>query len=186
MEISKPLLDIAIDQSKASRNEAARANPPGPVSKEKAVEVMMKFHEPTPGFALFATPDEDMAKVEDLLGLEPSSLGTYYVKTDERHQYCKCGRRGNFYDVVKTAVDGKTHGATFLRDVLTGKYGSIVNTNSHQRCDCAGCGTELAATKFLSTGPSSRASVKGLQVGGGSGGGNGGGTYYFPVYTHRF
>ena len=71
---------------------------PGPCLRRRP-PLVDKFHEPTPGFALFDSPDGDMS--------EPHSLGTYYVKTDELHQYCgRCGRRGNFLDVVKTALDG--------------------------------------------------------------------------------
>ena len=94
------------------------------------------------------TSDEDMRKIEELLGAEAGFFSTSYViKT--KHEYCSnCQRRNNFLDVVATGL--RIHEPKFLLDVFTGKYGHIVNNAPHQRCLCYDCGIELplGATKF--------------------------------------
>lgn len=79
----------------------------------------------------------------------------YYIKTSVLHQNCiECGRRNNFLDLVATGLH--VHSAEFMRDVFSGKYGNILNSNPHQHCSCYGCGVLLHAdsTKFASAPPS--------------------------------
>ena len=170
------LLEEAVDLTKVSRNPEARENPPKSLPKHEVEALLTEFHKPTAGFAYFETPDDDMSEIERILSLEQYSLGTFYVKTDESHRFCgHCGRQNNFLDVVKTAIEGDTHSAEFLRKVLSGHYGHVVNSNRAQRCDCAGCGKQLAATKFVGAGPTTRAQGPLTFTGG---------DYIHPVYSH--
>ncbi|CAF3547815.1 unnamed protein product [Rotaria socialis] len=108
------------------------------------------FNDLTGGYMLIETSKEDMAKIEKLLNVKPGFLGTsVMIKTRER--CCqKCGRENNFLDVVSTGL--RIHKADFLADVLSGKYGPILNTHQTQLCFCFDCGEELPeqAAKYSS------------------------------------
>ncbi|XP_055349942.1 uncharacterized protein LOC129596630 [Paramacrobiotus metropolitanus] len=95
------------------------------------------------GFVLVETPQEDLDKIEQLLGAKGVFKSPPMIKTSQQH--CeKCGRENNFLDVVATGL--KVHTAQFLVDVFTGKYGHILNTQQSQRCLCYNCGHLLPKT----------------------------------------
>jgi hypothetical protein len=111
------------------------------------------YNDMSGGYKLIETSSADMAKIEELLQVEPGFFASpYVVKTKEEH--CnKCGRQNNFLDVVATAL--RVHRPSFLVDVFTGKFGYIINTQNQQPCICYGCGTVLPpnATKRSSPKP---------------------------------
>lgn len=167
--VAKPiLLSEALKSGEVGYNHELGANPPKAVSKEEFTAVGEGFFKSEDGFVLFPTSEEDMQKAREILDLQ--ELPCYWVKT--RVGNCpRCDRQNNFLDVVQTGLN--VHDASFLRKVFTGEFGSILNSASHQRCECAGCGVQLPkeATKFL-------CQATDLSLGGSS--------YYFPIYTHRF
>jgi hypothetical protein len=111
------------------------------------------YNDMSGGYKLIETPLTDMAKIEELLQVEPGFFASpYVVKTKEEH--CnKCGRQNNFLDVVATGL--RVHRPTFLVDVFSGKFGHVINTQKQQPCICYGCGTVLPlnATKRSSPKP---------------------------------
>ena len=182
--ISSSLLHVALKAEGKVFNESARKNPPRQVGVDEFKKACENFNNTSAEYVIFATPDDDMDKAEDLLKVPRGTLGTYHVQTLKEHEYCSsCNRKNNFLDVIATGIED-VHSAGFLKDALTGKYGYIVNDNTHQRCKCADCGNILPikATKFLL--PGTRSSIAGtseLSSGGG-------GSYYFhiPIVTVPF
>lgn len=72
------------------------------------------------------------------------------LQVQEGHETCAtCGRQPNFFDLVKTATN--VHTPAFLRAIFMGEHGPILNSNSSQRIQCAGCGSEMPreATRFV-------------------------------------
>jgi hypothetical protein len=90
-------------------------------------------------------------------------------------------------DVVLSGLN--VHDTAFLRKVFLGEYGHVLNSASHQRCECASCGIQLPkdATNFLSMSPEDKerwatAEAPWFTFGGGY-------THRFNLgggYTHRF
>lgn len=99
------------------------------------------FNDLSGGYKLVETPKDDMAKIEELLGVEPGFFtGPTIIKTTET--CCRnCGRENNFLDVIATGL--RIHKPQFLADVLSGKHGPVLNTHQTQRCFCYNCGEEL-------------------------------------------
>jgi hypothetical protein len=104
-------------------------------------------------YKLIETTPADMAKIEELLQVEPGFFASpYIIKTKE--EYCnKCNRQNNFLDVIATSL--RVHRPTFLVDVFKGKFGHVINTQKEQQCICYGCGTVLPpnATKWSAPKP---------------------------------
>lgn len=152
-----------------SYNHELGANPPKPIPATAMQAEVEKWFSESEGFEIFPTPDEDMARVHALLGHD--KIPQYWVKT--RLLHCPgCGRQNNFLDVVMTALN--VHSAEFLRTVFQGQFGHVLNSASHQRCECADCGLQLPreASKFLCVKPADELS------------GEGGSNYLWNVYTH--
>lgn len=101
------------------------------------------FNDMSGGFTLVETSAEDMAKIEQLLEVEPGFFTSPYVIKTKQEHCSKCGRRNNFLDVVTTGL--RIHKPAFLVDVFSGKYGHILNSQEHQVCICHGCGSQLPA-----------------------------------------
>lgn len=111
------------------------------------------YNDLSDGYKLIETPAHDMAKIEELLHVQPGFFSSpYIIKTKE--EFCShCGRQNNFLDVITTAL--RVHRPKFLVDVFSGKYGYVINTQTEQPCICYECGTVLPkhATKRSSPKP---------------------------------
>jgi len=141
-----------LDEKYVTVNSASSI--PHSVSEEEWLMYDDRFYnEISDGYKLFETPPGDMAKIEELLQVEPGFFASpYVIKTKEEH--CnKCGRQNNFLDVVATSL--RVHKPVFLVDVFRGKYGYVINSQNQQRCICYECGTVLPenATKWSSPKP---------------------------------
>lgn len=103
------------------------------------------------GCKLIETSSTDMARIEELLQVEPGFFASpYIVKTKEEH--CNnCGRQNNFLDVVVTGL--RVHRPSFLVDVFSGKYGYVINTQTYQPCICYQCGIVLPANATKRSSP---------------------------------
>ncbi|KAF7362707.1 hypothetical protein MVEN_00620000 [Mycena venus] len=84
------------------------------------------------------TPAEDIQILAKLLGVSPGTLGGTAVGFPKGEEACRhCGRAFSFLDVAETGL--RAHSKEFLVDVMTGKYGYIVNPAS-QPFNCHKCG----------------------------------------------
>ena len=132
----------------------SQSSGPRPVSQaDWLVHYETYFNGISNEYKLVETTAADMVKIEELLEVAPGFFSSpYVVKTKEEH--CQeCGRRNNFLDVVATGL--RVHKPSFLVDVFAGKYGYVLNTQTHQPCMCYGCGTLLpkSATKLSASKP---------------------------------
>lgn len=93
------------------------------------------------GHIVFEAPDEDVREMEKLLGIAPGTLGSgHFMKIPQGLEHCaNCGRHYSFLDMASTGV--AVHKGTFMKDVLTGKYGHIYNVpRSSRTFNCYKCG----------------------------------------------
>lgn len=170
------MLKQAVDINTLDSDIIEKMSFPKPIPKEEWYEEVEGFFATDDGFIEVETSKEDMNRIEELLGVKKDFFSVpYVVKTKQEH--CpNCNRRNNFLDVVATGL--RLHSPKFLLDVFTGKYGHVMNTNSHQRCLCYECGEVLPkdATKFSA--PKKPTTLPN--------GGDPPPAYLFPVYTYRF
>lgn len=90
--------------------------------------------------ARIETPAEDVQILANLLGLSPGTLdksGAGFKKGGEA-----CGHCGRAFSVLDIAATGlQAHSKQFLVDVVTGKYGYVVNpVAQHAQFACYKCG----------------------------------------------
>lgn len=81
-----------------------------------------------PGRLRWVTPDADVRRLEQVLGLSDGAIGApLWVSGDERD--CpSCGRRMSWLDIVASAVDG-VHARTMIAKVILGSQ-KFVNTEA--------------------------------------------------------
>lgn len=173
------LLSKAVDISQLDPEIVRNNLFPKKVSHEKWLESVEEFFNLDDNYTLVVTSDNDMEKIEELLGVEKGHFSTpYAIKT--KVEFCpNCNRQNNFLDVVTTGL--RVHSSKFLLDVFTGKHGYIINNTPHQRCMCYGCGNVLPkdATKYSAPIPPSKVDKlrsKAYNVS----------QYTYPVYTYKF
>ncbi|KAJ7021543.1 hypothetical protein C8F04DRAFT_1195306 [Mycena alexandri] len=90
------------------------------------------------------TPADEVLTLETLVGVPAGTLGESAAIFTEEGKVCSnCGRAFTFLDIAETGLN--VHSKEFLRDVLTGKHGHILNSGS-QTINCHNCGTKGAAS----------------------------------------
>ncbi|KAG6816152.1 hypothetical protein H0H93_008483, partial [Arthromyces matolae] len=112
------------------------------VSKEKLEELRKeRMSMNREGYVLFEAPIEDMMELEKLLGIDPGTLGReHFIELPKGTEHCaNCGRHYSFLDMASAGV--AAHKGSFMKDVLTGKYGYIHNSPRSPRVfNCYKCG----------------------------------------------
>ena len=84
------------------------------------------------------TPKEEAAMIEGLLGMSAGELGSSMVQFVKGHESCdNCGRHFSFLDIITTGLE--VHSKDFLHNVLSGKYGYLMNYTPPQVHRCYGC-----------------------------------------------
>lgn len=97
-----------------------------------------------PGQHKWVTPDDDVRKIEDLLGMEQETIGVpLWVSGDERH--CpECSREISWLDIISSALD-EIHDRQMIAQVILGDQ-KFVNTEAPRAIDgveCFECGTSI-------------------------------------------
>jgi hypothetical protein len=96
------------------------------------------------GYVTVETPKQETEIMEGLLGMLPGKLSDSRVKYKKGFESCRdCGRHYSFLDVVHTGFG--IHNKQFMKDVLMGKYGYIVNHPPPQVHRCYQCNTPAPA-----------------------------------------
>jgi hypothetical protein len=90
-----------------------------------------------PGAHRWVTPDGDVRKIEELLGIPPDSIGApLWVSADEPN--CpRCRRRVSWLDIVASSLAGR-HGAAMIARVILGTQ-KFVNTDAPRAIDGVRC-----------------------------------------------
>jgi hypothetical protein len=98
-----------------------------PVSDEVFREV---YDSPSalPGRYRWLTSDEDVRKIEELLGMSSKTIGAPLWVSGDRKRCSKCQREINWLDIVSSALD-QVHGRELIARVILGEQ-KFVNTEA--------------------------------------------------------
>ena len=95
-----------------------------------------------PGKERWLTPDDDVRRLEELLGMDSGAIGApLWVSGDTRH--CEnCGRAISWLDIVSSALSG-VHSADMVARVILGeqKWVNVEAPEAIENVRCHGCGT---------------------------------------------
>jgi hypothetical protein len=97
-----------------------------------------------PGKDRWVTTDEDVRRIEGLLGLAPKTIGApLWVSGDTRHCQ-KCGRETNWLDIVSSALS-KVHQKALLVEVILGdrKFVNVEAPRAIADLRCFSCKTPV-------------------------------------------
>ena len=101
-----------------------------------------------PGKERWTTSDEDVRKLENLIGLDAGSIGApLWVSGDERH--CpKCSREVNWLDIVASSTR-TIHSPKMIAAVILGqaKYVNTETPRAIQHVVCFECGASIAGLR---------------------------------------
>jgi len=123
-----------------SSTQTKGVDPKKVVSKRKFKKLEAKLLKVEEGEVLVTTPSEDVKIIEQLLDLPEGFDNTFSMKFAQGTETCKnCGRHFNFLDLVKTGFG--THDKEFMKDVILGKHGYVLNPNKPMLHNCYNCGT---------------------------------------------
>jgi len=108
------------------------------VTKEE-LDTWVKNHgKEEKGYIVSETPPEDLKIMSQLLGIPQGLGGGHFMKFVEGTECCsKCGRHYSFLDLVYTGFSA--HKRQFMKDVLLGNYGYIINPSKPNLHKCYGC-----------------------------------------------
>lgn len=101
-----------------------------------------------PGKERWTTSDEDVRRLEDLIGLETGAIGApLWVSGDER-QCRKCSREVNWLDIVASST-GTIHSPRMIAAVILGqqKYVNVEAPRAIERVVCFECGTSIVGLR---------------------------------------
>ncbi|WP_327281385.1 hypothetical protein [Streptomyces sp. NBC_01205] len=93
-----------------------------------------------PGCYRWVTPEEDVRKVEELLGMEAGTIGAPLWVSGDSRQCRACGREPSWLDIVSSALDS-THERAMIAEVILGEH-KYVNTEAPKAIAgllCHGC-----------------------------------------------
>ncbi|KIJ22926.1 hypothetical protein M422DRAFT_57022 [Sphaerobolus stellatus SS14] len=109
------------------------------ISKEEFEALSKKHLQDDEGGVLIKTSEDETKILEQLLEIPEGTLGESYIKLLKGSENCvNCGRQYSSLDVANTGVN--VHGKQFLKDVLTGKHGYILNGGTSNLHNCYNCG----------------------------------------------
>jgi hypothetical protein len=101
-----------------------------------------------PGRERWTTSDEDVRRLEDLIGLERGTIGVpLWVSGDER-QCPKCSREVSWLDIVASST-GSIHSPQMIAAVILGerKYVNVEAPRAIERVACFECGTSIVGLR---------------------------------------
>jgi len=81
-----------------------------------------------PGRHKWLTRDEDVRKIEELLGMPTQTIGAPLWVSGDRKRCPKCERETNWLDIVSSALD-RVHGGEMIAQVILGEQ-KFVNTEA--------------------------------------------------------
>ncbi len=101
-----------------------------------------------PGRFKWLTSDEDVRKVEALLGMPPRTIGAPLWLSGDRKRCAKCQREINWLDIVSSAL-GPVHAREMIARVILGqqKYVNTEAPNAIAGLKCSNCGTSFGGLR---------------------------------------
>jgi len=109
----------------------SKSTPVAPATRVVSPEVFREVYDSPqslPGKERWVTSDEDVRKIEKLLGMEPKTIGAPLWVSGDTRRCRKCDRETNWLDIVASGLS-KAHNTQLLVKVILGdkKY---VNTEA--------------------------------------------------------
>src|SRR5829696_1884975 len=98
-----------------------------------------------PGRHRWTTPEADVRRIEDVLGIPSGSIGAPLWLSGDTRDCPGCGRQISWLDIVTSALDG-VHGPKRIAEVILGDR-KFVNTEAPHAIEglrCSNCGTAIA------------------------------------------
>lgn len=97
-----------------------------------------------PGEHRWVTPDEDVREIEELLGMEPRTIGAPLWVSADSKECPNCQRTVSWLDIVSSAV-GSIHSARLIAEVMLGerKFVNVEAPNAIGHVRCARCNTAI-------------------------------------------
>jgi hypothetical protein len=101
-----------------------------------------------PGRERYVTSEEDVRKIEELLGMKNGSIGAPLWVSGDDLQCGGCGRSPNWFDIVSSAATS-VHSAQMIARVILGdrKYVNVEVPHTIKGVRCASCGAEIAGLR---------------------------------------
>ncbi|GAA3603155.1 hypothetical protein [Microlunatus ginsengisoli] len=101
-----------------------------------------------PGKERYVTAADDVAKIEELLGMKPGSIGAPLWVSGDDLQCPDCGRSPNWLDIVSSAARS-VHSAQMIARVILGdrKYVNVEVPHAIKGVRCADCGAAIAGMR---------------------------------------
>lgn len=113
-------------------------NPKNLATGEQLARWVEKNGKEEKGFVISETSEEDKKIICQLLDIPQGLDGGHFVKFVEGAESCaKCHRRFSFLDLVHPGFSA--HKGQFMKDVLLGKYGPVINPNKPNLHKCYEC-----------------------------------------------
>lgn len=81
-----------------------------------------------PGRFKWLTSEEDVRKIEEILGMQPRTIGAPLWVSGDRKRCAKCRREINWLDIVSSAL-GRVHSREMITRVILGEQ-KFVNTEA--------------------------------------------------------
>jgi hypothetical protein len=105
--------------------------------RDKVFQVVYDSPVALPGRFKWLTNDEDVRKIEELLGMPSRTIGAPLCVSGDRKRCPKCGRQINWLDIVSSALD-KVHGREMIARVILGQQ-KFVNTEAPRAIEGLKC-----------------------------------------------
>ena len=122
------------------------------ISKEELDSISKAALKEEEGHISVRTSKEETEIIEVLLGMSPGELGDTMVKFVKGYENCgSCGRLYSFLDIINTGLG--VHSKQFLHDVLSGRYGCLMNYTPPQVHRCYTCDKPSPAKSLCYHGP---------------------------------
>jgi hypothetical protein len=98
-----------------------------------------------PGKERWVTPDADVRKIEELLGIAAGSIGAPLWVSGDSRSCPSCGRGLSWLDIVASGL-ARQHGRHVIAAVILGdqRYVNVEVPDAIRGVRCIDCGTEIA------------------------------------------
>jgi hypothetical protein len=97
-----------------------------------------------PGIHQWVTPDADVRRLEELLGIPDRSIGAPLWVSGDRRDCPRCGREMSWLDIVSSALEG-IHGPAMIAQIILGarKFVNIEAPKAIAGVRCFECKAEI-------------------------------------------